>query len=109
MEPPRLQVELEESAHASLDRCIAARHANTTRAYAPKQREYKSWCDRKGFHEATRYQVTASKLHLFLQVEVVDQNVRVKNRKRKDIPNFLVPEEWYDIKVLKAGKNKPLR
>ncbi|ETP48864.1 hypothetical protein F442_05491 [Phytophthora nicotianae P10297] len=83
MEPPRLQVELEESAHATLDRCIAARPANTTWAYAPKQREYKSWCDRKGFHEATRYQVTASKLHLFLQEEVVDRNVRVKNRKCK--------------------------
>ncbi|ETK91048.1 hypothetical protein F441_23107 [Phytophthora nicotianae CJ01A1] len=83
MEPPCLQVELEESAHATLDRCIAARPANTTRAYAPKQREYKSWCDRKGFQEATRYQVTASKLYLFLQEEVVDRNVRVKNRKRK--------------------------
>ncbi|ETI51246.1 hypothetical protein F443_05441 [Phytophthora nicotianae P1569] len=56
MEPPCLQVELEESAHATLDRWL---------------------------HEATRYQVTASKLHLFLQEEVVDRDVRVKNRKRK--------------------------
>ncbi|EGZ27748.1 hypothetical protein PHYSODRAFT_470662, partial [Phytophthora sojae] len=45
-------------------------------AYAPEQREFKSWCDRKGFHETTRYQVTASKLHLFLQDEVVDREVR---------------------------------
>ncbi|OWY91345.1 hypothetical protein PHMEG_00040110 [Phytophthora megakarya] len=24
----------------------------------------------------------------------------------EDVPNFLVPEEWYDVKVRKAGKNR---
>ncbi|ETL77351.1 hypothetical protein L917_21707 [Phytophthora nicotianae] len=43
MEPPALQVELNESAHATLDRCREARPANTIRAYAPKQREFKMW------------------------------------------------------------------
>ncbi|KAE9057934.1 hypothetical protein PF007_g31480 [Phytophthora fragariae] len=83
MEPPGLQVELEESANATLDRCREARPTNTTRAYVPKQQEFKKWCDRKGFDETTRYQVTASKMHLFLREEVVDREVRVKNSKRK--------------------------
>ncbi|EGZ22288.1 hypothetical protein PHYSODRAFT_433406, partial [Phytophthora sojae] len=82
-----LQVELEESANATLDRCRETRPANTTRAYAPKQREFKAWCDRKGFHETTRYPVTASKLHLFLQEEVVDREVRVKNTTLSDLYN----------------------
>ncbi|KAE8964038.1 hypothetical protein PR001_g29185 [Phytophthora rubi] len=83
MEPPTLQVELDESANATLDRCREARPANTIRAYAPKQREFRAWCERKGFHETTRYQVTAAKLHLFLQEDVVDREVRVKNSTRK--------------------------
>jgi hypothetical protein len=72
MEPPGLQVELEESANATLDSYREARPQTTIRAYAPKQRELKTWCERKGFHETTLYQVTASKLHLFLQEEMVD-------------------------------------
>ncbi|KAJ8544477.1 hypothetical protein ON010_g11790 [Phytophthora cinnamomi] len=83
MEPPRLQVELEESANGTLDRCREARPTNTTRAYAPKQKEFKAWCERKCFHETTRYQVTAAKMHLFLSEEVVDREVRVKNSTRK--------------------------
>ncbi|KAG2784139.1 hypothetical protein PC129_g21766 [Phytophthora cactorum] len=83
MEPPGLQVALEESANATLDRCREACSANTIRAYAPKQREFKAWCDKKGFHETTRYQVTASKMHLFLQEEVVNRKVRVKVCERK--------------------------
>ncbi|KAK1941972.1 hypothetical protein P3T76_006294 [Phytophthora citrophthora] len=83
MESPSLLVELEESANTTLDRCRAARPANTTRAYAPKQKEFKAWCDRKGFHETTRYQVTASKMHLFLEEEVVDRQVRVKSSTRR--------------------------
>ncbi|KAG2772832.1 hypothetical protein Pcac1_g16377 [Phytophthora cactorum] len=83
MEPPSLQVELEESAHATLDRSRAVWPANTTRAYGPKQQEFKAWYDQKGPHETTRYQVTASKMHLFLQEEVVDREVRVKKSKRK--------------------------
>ncbi|OWZ08441.1 hypothetical protein PHMEG_00019017, partial [Phytophthora megakarya] len=67
----------------TLDRCREARPANTTRAYAPKQREFKAWCDRKCFHETTRYQVTAAKMHLFLQEEVVDRQVRFKGTDRK--------------------------
>ncbi|KAG2784020.1 hypothetical protein PC116_g12836 [Phytophthora cactorum] len=78
MEPPGLQVAFEKSANATLDRCREARSANNIRAYAPKQREFKAWCDKKGFHETTRYQVTASKMHLFLQEELVDRKVRVK-------------------------------
>jgi hypothetical protein len=42
-----------------------------------------AWCERKGFHETTLYQVSASKLHLFLQEEVVDRDVCVKTPKRK--------------------------
>ncbi|POM71737.1 Hypothetical protein PHPALM_11653 [Phytophthora palmivora] len=83
MEQPALQVELEESANATLDRCRGAHPVNTTRAYAPKQREFKAWCDRKGLHEITRYQVTATKMHLFLQEEVVDRKIRVKGSDRK--------------------------
>ncbi|POM69648.1 Hypothetical protein PHPALM_14047 [Phytophthora palmivora] len=83
MEQPALQVLLEESANATLDRCRGARPVTTTRAYAPKQREFKAWCDRKGFHEITRYQVTTSQMHLFLQEEVVDRKVRVKCSDRK--------------------------
>ncbi|POM62969.1 hypothetical protein PHPALM_27815 [Phytophthora palmivora] len=83
MEQPAPQVELEESANAILDRCRGARPVNTTRAYAPQQRESKVCCDRKGFHEITRYQVTASKMHLFLQEEVVDRKIRVKGSDRK--------------------------
>jgi hypothetical protein len=82
MEPPGLHVELKESANATLDRCREARPSNTTRAYEPKQREFKAWCDRKGFHETTRCQVTAAKMHLFLQEEVVDRKVRAKNSSR---------------------------
>ncbi|EGZ23184.1 hypothetical protein PHYSODRAFT_483144, partial [Phytophthora sojae] len=76
MEPPGLQAELEESANATLDRCRKARPANTTRTYAPKQKEFKVWCDRKGFHKTTRYQVPAAKMRLFLCEEVVDREVR---------------------------------
>jgi hypothetical protein len=83
MEPPGLQVELEESANATLDRCRETRPPNTIRAYAPKQREFKAWCECKVFHETTLYQVTASKLHLFLQEEVDDRDDRVKTSKRK--------------------------
>lgn len=83
VEVPSRQVELEESAHATLDRCRESRPANTARAYEPKQREFKAWCDRKKFHETTRYQVSASKLHLFLREEVVYREVRVKNSQRK--------------------------
>ncbi|KAJ8535059.1 hypothetical protein ON010_g13677 [Phytophthora cinnamomi] len=83
MQSPALQVELEESAHATLDRCRDARPANTTRAYAPKQKEFKVWCDRKGFHGTTLYQVIAAKMHLFLQEEVVDRKVRTKGSDRK--------------------------
>ncbi|GMG16633.1 unnamed protein product [Phytophthora fragariaefolia] len=83
MEVAALQVELDESANATLDRRQAARPANTTRAFAPKQKEFKAWCDRKGFHETTRYQVTASKVHQFLQQEEVDRQVRVKCSDRK--------------------------
>ncbi|POM78984.1 Hypothetical protein PHPALM_3424 [Phytophthora palmivora] len=83
MEPPRLQVELEESANATLNRCRKARPANTSRAYAPKQEKFKTWCYRKDFHESTRYQVMATKMHLFLSEEVVDREVRVKNSTRK--------------------------
>ncbi|KAG2786454.1 hypothetical protein Pcac1_g4453 [Phytophthora cactorum] len=83
MEPPGLQVALEESANVTLDRCREARPANTIRAYAPKQREFKAWCDKKGFHETTRYQDTASKMHLFLQEEVVDRKARVNGCERK--------------------------
>ncbi|KAJ8525776.1 hypothetical protein ON010_g15338 [Phytophthora cinnamomi] len=86
MESPVLQVELEESAHATLDRCRDARRAYTTRAYAPKQKEFKVWCDRNGFHETTRYQVTAAEMHLLLQEEVVDRKVRTKGSDRKISP-----------------------
>ncbi|POM81414.1 Hypothetical protein PHPALM_617, partial [Phytophthora palmivora] len=76
-------VELEESANATLDRCRGARPVNTTRAYAPKLREFNVWCDRKGFHEITRYQVTTSQINLFLQEDVVDRKTRVKGSDRK--------------------------
>ncbi|POM80479.1 Hypothetical protein PHPALM_1680 [Phytophthora palmivora] len=83
MQQPALQVELEESANATLDRCRGARPVNTTRAYAHKQSEFKAWCDRKGFHEITRYQVTASRMHLFRQEEAVHRKIRVKGSARK--------------------------
>ncbi|KAE9247528.1 hypothetical protein PF002_g6236 [Phytophthora fragariae] len=83
MEPPTLQVELDQSANATLDRCREVRPANTIRVYAPKQREFRAWCDRKGFHETTRYQATTAKLHLCLLEDVVDREVRVKNSTRK--------------------------
>ncbi|KAG3097244.1 hypothetical protein PI124_g14634 [Phytophthora idaei] len=83
MEPAGLQVEFDESANTTLDRCRAARPANTIRAFTPKQKEFKAWCDKKGFHEASRYQVTAAKLHLFLVEEVVDRQVRAKGSMRK--------------------------
>ncbi|OWZ24841.1 hypothetical protein PHMEG_00022 [Phytophthora megakarya] len=83
MEPSGLHVELEENANATLDRCRNARPGNTTRAYAPKQQEFKTWCDRKNFHETTRYQVTAAKMHLFLREEVVDREVCLKTSTRK--------------------------
>ncbi|KAJ8525047.1 hypothetical protein ON010_g16068 [Phytophthora cinnamomi] len=67
MKSPALQVELEESAHATLDH----------------SKKFKVWRNRKGFHETTRYQVTAEKMHLFLQEEVVDRNVRTKGSDRK--------------------------
>lgn len=45
---------------------------NTRKAYDPKIREFKNWCDRKYTTLSTdqRYTVTGPKLHLFLKKEV---------------------------------------
>ncbi|OWZ19124.1 LOW QUALITY PROTEIN: hypothetical protein PHMEG_0006677 [Phytophthora megakarya] len=49
MKSPALQVELEESAHVTFDRCRDSHPVNITRAYAPNQRVFKEWCQCKGF------------------------------------------------------------
>lgn len=46
---------------------------NTTRAYGPKIKEFKLWCDKKYSSLPTeqKYTVTGPKLHLFLKKEVM--------------------------------------
>lgn len=46
---------------------------NTKRAYDPKIKEFKIWCDKKysSLPAEQRYTVTGPKLHLFLKKEVI--------------------------------------
>ncbi|KAL9934244.1 hypothetical protein V8E36_006700 [Tilletia maclaganii] len=62
-----LQVAMSQSILRTHDRHTAVRPQNTTRNYEPKQKEWREWCEEKGFDEMSRTQVTAEKLHLFLE------------------------------------------
>ncbi|CAD6906870.1 unnamed protein product [Tilletia controversa] len=43
-----------ESVLRTLATASDVRPANTTRNYVPKQKEFKSWCDGKGYEEMSR-------------------------------------------------------
>lgn len=64
-ESPRLLAELEACATSTLERQQQARPENTVRAYSFRQVEFMKWCDRKGFREPARHEVTTDKLRLF--------------------------------------------
>jgi len=49
----------------------ATRPKNTHKAYKPKQKEFRKWCDGKQFHDKDT--VTEHKLLLFIINEVVNQ------------------------------------
>ncbi|CAD6959590.1 unnamed protein product, partial [Tilletia controversa] len=77
-----------ESVLRTLATASDVRPANTTRNYVPKQKEFKSWCDGKGYEEMSRYQVTAEKLHLFLEEQVLHRPSK-RAKKNGDAPGTL--------------------
>ncbi|POM73245.1 Hypothetical protein PHPALM_9924 [Phytophthora palmivora] len=73
MGPRGLQVELEESTNATLDRCHEARPTNTPPRICAKTKRVK----------ITRCQLTAARMLLLRSEEVVVREIRVKNSTRK--------------------------
>lgn len=79
------QAALSREMQASLDRTAETarniRPTNTVKAYAGPQAEWRVWCETKNYPEATRYTVSAEKLHLFLESEVVGRASRKRGRR----------------------------
>ncbi|KAL9939522.1 hypothetical protein V8E36_001339 [Tilletia maclaganii] len=99
----------------TLDTHTTVRQKNTTRNYAPKQAEFKRFCDEKGYEEMTRYQVTPEKAHLFLEERVL---TRPSKRRKKGTADDLVPTlsessvrlyvaALVDVYLLNSGLTRP--
>ncbi|KAK3901676.1 hypothetical protein C8A05DRAFT_16166, partial [Staphylotrichum tortipilum] len=71
--------ELEDNLHRIHTTIHAERPMATKRAYAPKQAEFRSFCQTRGFQDGET--VTESKLLLFLEKEVVHRPLRGPSRK----------------------------
>ncbi|CAD6890814.1 unnamed protein product [Tilletia laevis] len=67
----QLDMEMQESVLRTVTRAVEVRPVNTTRTYESKQKEWRQWCEDKGFEEMSRYQVTSTKLHLFFEERVL--------------------------------------
>ncbi|KAE8231011.1 hypothetical protein CF326_g3980 [Tilletia indica] len=84
----QLVMQERESVLRTLATASDVRPPNTTRNYNPKQQEFKSWCDTKGYEEMSRYQVTAEKLHLFLEEQVLHRPSK-RPKKNGEAPGTL--------------------
>jgi hypothetical protein len=74
--------DLQTNALQIVEETRAARPQNTVRNYAPKQLEFKAWCEQRQFSD--RDTVTEQKLLLFLKEKVVDRPLRHKSHKAAD-------------------------
>ena len=71
--PAQMEMQIEESLQRTRAHGDAIRPSNTLKAYTKRQQEFLKWCDSKqdGWVPGTAHTVTAAKLHLFLEEQVI--------------------------------------
>lgn len=76
-----LAIAMQEATNRTFAAQVAQRPKNTITAYARRQDEFKEWCKRRGFAEASQFTVTGEKLHLFLVEEVIGRARRATSER----------------------------
>ncbi|CAD6934855.1 unnamed protein product [Tilletia caries] len=94
----QLEVAMSESILRTVVRANEVRPHNTTRNYAPKQKEWREWAEEKGFDEMSRYQVTSQKLHLFLEDRVLHRAPK-RTKKKATHKDDVTPKTLSDSTV----------